>query len=125
MAKAPFKYEMSSPEAGIAVFSLTGRLFGYGNCWDFLETLRDATDDFSGIVIDLGGVEFADSTGVGILVAAYTSVTNAGGKLVLAAMNERVTQILDVLWFMKVLEHSESVSSALAHLASGSTAGDA
>lgn len=119
MGKAAFSHEVSSPKDGVAVFTMKGRLYGYQPCWDFLEELRDSTEKSKGIVLDMGDLEYADSTGVGILATAYTSVTNAGGKLILTRLNDRVRTLLDVLWFLKKVDHTETVEEALMALGTG------
>jgi len=123
MTKPGFRFNQTSPEAGVAIFHLAGRLFGYGPCWDFLESLRDTTDEFPNVILDMENVEYADSTGVGILAAAYASVQNAGGSMVLSGMNDRVRTILDVLWFLKVLEHTPNVEEGLKKLQASATGG--
>jgi anti-sigma B factor antagonist len=119
MSKPAFRSELSSPRDGVAVFTLSGRLYGYQPCWDFLEELRESAEKSKGVVLDLGGVEYADSTGVGILASAYTSVTNAGGKFILTCLNDRVRTILDVLWFLKRVDHTDTVEEALVALGAG------
>ncbi len=119
MSRAAFSHEITKPRDGVAVFTLKGRLYGYQPCWDFLEELRDSTKTSKGIVLDLGEVEYADSTGVGILASAYTSVTNAEGKLILSCLNDRVRTILDVLWFLKRVDHTNTVEEALVALSTG------
>ncbi len=119
MSRAAFSHEITIPRDGVAIFKLKGRLYGYQPCWDFLEELRDSAKTSKGIVLDLGEVEYADSTGVGILASAYTSVTNAEGKLILSCLNDRVRTILDVLWFLKRVDHTNTVEEALVALSTG------
>ena len=47
------------------------------------------------VVIHLGDVHYVDSTGVGALVASFTTVTNAGGQLRVCNLDDRVSQLLD------------------------------
>ncbi len=122
MSKAAFSHEITKPGDNVAVFTMKGRLYGYQPCWDFLEELRDSSAKAKGIVLDLGEVEYADSTGVGILASAYTSVTNAGGKLILSCLNDRVRTILDVLWFLKRVDHTDTVEEALLALGADESA---
>lgn len=123
MTKPGFRFSQNSPESGVVVFSLAGRLFGYSPCWDFLESLRDSTDEYPNVILDMEKVEYADSTGVGILAAAYASVQNAGGDMVLTGLNDRVRTILDVLWFLKILDHAPDVETGLEKLRASAAGG--
>ena len=58
-------------------------------------TFRDALRNLIGqgqkkILLNLGGVSYMDSSGIGELVAGYTTVTAAGGKLKLLNLTHRV-----------------------------------
>ncbi len=119
LSKPAFSHEMSSPRDGVAVYTMRGRLYGYQPCWDFLEELRESAEKSRGIVLDLGGLEYADSTGVGILASAFTSVVNAGGKLILACPTDRVRTILEVVWFLKRVDHADTVEEALGLIGTG------
>lgn len=46
------------------------------------------------VVIDLGEVEFCDSTGLGALVAIWKAIRADGGKLVLARPQDRLRALL-------------------------------
>ena len=46
------------------------------------------------IVVDLGGVEYIDSTGLGILVICFTSLKKQGGALKLVNPNKRNVELL-------------------------------
>ena len=69
------------------------------------------------ILIDLGGVSTMDSSGVGELVSAYTTVTNRDGKLKLANLPSKVADILQITQLITVFEVYESVGEAVASFA--------
>lgn len=46
------------------------------------------------LIIDLADVAYADSAGIGALVAARTLIQQAGGKLVLLSAQRRVREML-------------------------------
>ena len=56
------------------------------------------------ILFNLGGVSTIDSSGIGELVSAYTTVTNRGGKLKLASLPSKVTDILQITQLISVFE---------------------
>lgn len=55
-----------------------------------------ATGDVVNIVVDMSTVEFCDSTGMNVLLAAHRLATERGGSLVLAAPRPAVRKILEV-----------------------------
>ena len=56
------------------------------------------------ILINLGGVTTIDSSGIGELVSAYTTVTNRGGKLKLYNLPAKVSDILQITQLISVFE---------------------
>jgi len=68
---------------------------------DELNTLREAIHSLIGenkkkIILNLAGVDFIDSSGVGELVACFTSVRNTGGELKLLNLTQKVRDVLHV-----------------------------
>ena len=64
-------------------------------------------------VLDLGEVEFLDSTGLGALVALLTRVTARGGDLRLARMPKKVRMIFEITRAHRIFEIFETVEEAL------------
>ena len=63
--------------------------------------LRDAVrgliaQDKKKIILNLAGVDYIDSSGVGELVSSFTTVRNAGGELKLLNLSQKVRDILYV-----------------------------
>ncbi len=115
--KKNFSFTMDQPAAGTAIFRLDGRLRGRPECFEFQEAVRQQVSGSSkGIILDMSGVSHVDSTGVGILAALYTSTKSGSSDLVLAGLTPKVQKILDVLWFLRILKHEETVEAALASL---------
>ncbi len=66
------------------------------------------------ILFDLAGVTTMDSSGIGELVSAYTTVTNREGQLKLASLPKKVTDILQVTQLITVFEVFDTVDEAVA-----------
>jgi len=61
------------------------------------ETLRQLVEkDQLKILLNLGRVSYIDSSGVGELVGAFTTVRNAGGELKLLNLTQKVHDVLFV-----------------------------
>ncbi len=65
------------------------------------------------ILVDLGGVSTIDSSGIGELVSAFTSVSNRGGKLKLVNLPPKVTDILQITQLISVFEVHDNLDEAL------------
>lgn len=90
-------------------------------------TLRDGLDEQlrSGhrrLVVDLGGVTFLDSTGLGVLVALSRTL-RGGGAARLVCNNPRILRLFSITSLDEVLVVHDTVDAALADLGEVSTAG--
>jgi len=65
------------------------------------------------ILADLSAVSTIDSSGIGELVSAYTSVSNRGGKLKLVNLPPKVTDILQITQLISVFEVHDSLAEAI------------
>ena len=68
----------------------------------------------SKIVLNMGGVTSIDSTGIGELVSAYTSVRNAGGELKLLNLTREVRDLLRITKLCTVFDIEDDEPSAIA-----------
>jgi len=67
------------------------------------------------LVLDLAGVSTIDSSGIGEMVACYTTVTKKGGHLKLLRLSPKINDILQVTQLITVFDvfdnEDEAVSS--------------
>ena len=82
-------------------------------------TLRDRISGLldSGVrdlIVDLGRVDFIDSTGLGVLVGALNRARELGGSLQLVCAQERVLKLLRITGLDQVFTVQPSVDRALA-----------
>jgi anti-sigma B factor antagonist len=70
------------------------------------------------IVVDLGGVSYVDSAGLGELVQAYVTTKNREGNLKLLNVTKRLRELLVVTKLLTVFETFDSEADALASFAS-------
>lgn len=64
-------------------------------------------------VLDLSGVEYVDSMGVGYLTVALTTVSRRSGMFVLAAPTKKVEKVLEMLRLLEIFVIFDSVGSAI------------
>ena len=65
------------------------------------------------VVVDLGAVEYIDSTGLGILVICFTSLKKQGGALKLVNPNKRNVELLLLTKLHTVFEVFNEVQDAV------------
>lgn len=70
------------------------------------------------VVVDLAGVGFMDSSGLGALVVAFRALRDTGGRLVLAAVRPPVRNVLAVTSVDRAIQVYDSVPAAGAALSS-------
>jgi anti-anti-sigma factor len=105
------RIEHNDPKA--VVYRLSGLLTDRKDCFDFLDNLRqDVRKGDSCLIINLEKTEHVTSAGVGIIAAAYTSVTNAGGRMCLVGASKRVHTLLELVGLLSVMNHYETESEA-------------
>lgn len=66
------------------------------------------------IVVDMTGVEFLDSTGLGVLVGGLKRVRTHDGSLQLVCTQERILKIFRITGLTKVFPIHDSVDAAVA-----------
>ncbi|MEK6649614.1 MAG: STAS domain-containing protein [Bacteroidota bacterium] len=98
----------------VAVLSLKGDLMGEPETANLRQKIKILIDGSTpNIVLDLGGVRYISSTGLGTLIAALTSVKNKGGDLRLASVTEKVESLFVITQLVKVFKEYETVERAV------------
>jgi anti-sigma B factor antagonist len=65
------------------------------------------------ILLNLAGVKYIDSSGIGELIANYTTVGRAGGQLKLLSLTEKVQDLLVITKLLTVFDVYEEEAEAL------------
>jgi anti-sigma B factor antagonist len=100
---------------GITILDLSGRItLGEGSV-----QLRDGVRDLLSkgskhILLNLGDVNYIDSSGIGELVSAYTTVRNQGGELKLLNLTKKVHDLLQITKLYTVFDIKDDEASAIA-----------
>lgn len=68
------------------------------------------------VVIDMEGVSFVDSTGLGSVIAALKQIRGSQGELRLAAPNQQVRVVLELTTLDRVFPYYATVEEALTGL---------
>ncbi len=115
------KMQVTTRVAGdVAVLDISGRItVGEGNVM-LRELVRDlAAKGHKKFVLNLGEVQFVDSSGLGELVKTHASVKSQGGKLALVNLNKRVSDLLRMTRLSAVFEIEKDEASAIYSMKGG------
>ncbi|MCG3158662.1 MAG: Anti-sigma-B factor antagonist [bacterium] len=99
----------------IVVLELSGKIMGGPDASLLNDKLHELIDKGKiHIVADIGGVEWMNSSGLGILISGLTTMRNNQGELKLANVTERIQNLLMITKLLTVFETYESLEQAIA-----------
>lgn len=79
------------PDGDVVVVTMSGNVMGGPDYEPFHGEVKTLIEKgHRRFLFDFGGVKWINSTGVGIMVSAYTSLRSAEGRMVICRANERV-----------------------------------
>jgi len=98
----------------VTILDLSGPLTGSGGT----ERLRDKVNSLvlqksTRLVVNLGGVAYIDSSGLGEMVTCLTTVTKAGGKLKLLNLTKKNQDLLSITRLATVFDTFDSEAEAV------------
>jgi anti-sigma B factor antagonist len=99
---------------GVTIVDCSGRItLGEGSV-----VMRDVVKDLLAkgnkkILLNLGDVNYIDSSGIGELVAAFTTVRNQGGELKLLNLTKKVHDLLQITKLYTVFDVKDDETSAV------------
>jgi anti-sigma B factor antagonist len=100
---------------GVTVVDLSGRItLGEGSV-QLREAIRDLiSKGQKKILLNLGDVNYIDSSGLGELVSAYTTSKNQGAALKLLSLTKKVKDVLQLTKLYTVFDIYDDEASAIA-----------
>lgn len=98
---------------GFAILNVTGEVDVF-TAPKLREQLINAVEEGERrIIVGLEGVEFLDSTGLGVLVAGLKRVKTHGGTLGVVCARDRILKIFRITGLTKVFALHESIEAAM------------
>jgi anti-sigma B factor antagonist len=103
----------------VAIIDIKGRVtFGEG-----AELLRDKINSllhqgYKKLLLNLSGVDYLDSAGLGEIVGTFATVRRQGGALKLLGLTSRIRDLLSITKLLTVFETFDSESEALGSFSS-------
>jgi stage II sporulation protein AA (anti-sigma F factor antagonist) len=68
------------------------------------------------VILSLKGLEFMDSSGIGVIIGRYKQVVAKGGKMVVCDVNPQVYRLFEMSGMFKILTFQENERHALSSL---------
>jgi anti-sigma B factor antagonist len=101
----------------IVIITLKGDMMGEPDTGTFREKISELLEKgMKKIILDLSGVKWMNSLGLGALISTFTSVKNHGGEMVIANVTKKVESLFMITQLIKVFKHYDSVDDAITAL---------
>ena len=107
-----------SEKNDVILLELSGKIMGGPDATTLNNKLHELIESgHTRVVADLSKVNWMNSSGLGILISALTTIRNAGGDLKLASVTERIQSLLMITKLLTVFETFDSTDEAIASFA--------
>ena len=107
----------TTEKSGVIIVALSGKIMGGPEAGQINEQINNSIDQGKKkIIIDLAEVEWMNSSGLGILIGAITTLKNNDGKLSLVNVSDRVENLLRITKLQSVFTIHPDVETALSSM---------
>jgi anti-sigma B factor antagonist len=103
----------------VTVVSCSGRIMFGDEANALRDFLRQVLTETPRMVLNLSGVTYIDSGGLGTVVGVYSSARGAGADIKLTGLGQRLRDVLQITKLATVFEVFDSEEEALAALGRG------
>lgn len=101
-------------QGDVAILTLKGKLMGGPETQQVHEKVKElAASKVLKVVIDLAGVKWMNSSGLGAIMGSMTTLKNAQGELKLANVTEKVQSLFMITKLITIFDTYESVEEAV------------
>ena len=101
-------------DGDIAILTLKGKMMGGPDMQELHDHIKGLmSDGVNKVVADLGRVKWLNSSGLGTLMGALTTLRNEGGDLKLAHTSDKINSLLMITKLMSIFETYDDVEDAL------------
>ena len=107
----------------VTVVDISGRITLGEGCTQLRELIRDQLSKGNkNILLNLADVTYIDSSGIGELVSAFTTVRSSGGELKLLNLTKKVHDLLQITKLYTVFDVHDDEAKAIASFEKTATA---
>jgi anti-sigma B factor antagonist len=98
----------------VAILDLSGKLMGGPDADVIKDTVKQLIEEgYKNLIVNLQHVPWVNSTGLGILIAGYTTLKREGGSLKLIHVTERIDSILMITKLGTIFESYSDEQQAI------------
>ena len=95
------------------VVSFKGKVMGGPDAQKFQDQISSFLENGKkNIIVDMSDVKFVDSSGIGNIIKAFSTVQQVGGKLKLAGLTDKIKGVLSIVKLDKIFEQYPTVDEA-------------
>ena len=107
--------DLKERQAGdVTILDLTGEVRIGDSSVALRDSIRNLADQGKKkVLLNLGGVKYIDSSGIGELIANYTTLKRGGGQLKLLNLTDRVQNLLVITKLLTVFDAYDNEAEAL------------
>jgi anti-sigma B factor antagonist len=99
---------------GVTIVECSGRLVLGDESANLRHLVKDVLIESKQVVLDLGGVTFIDSSGLGMLAGLFTSARKAGGEIKLSNLDRQTKGLLQMTRLLTIFEVFDRAEDAAA-----------
>jgi anti-sigma B factor antagonist len=99
---------------GVTIVSCSGRIVFGDEATALRDNLKRVLNSSRQIVLNLSGVTYIDSGGLGTLVGVYSSARSAGADIKLTGLGQRIRDVLQITKLVTVFEAYDNEQQAIA-----------
>ncbi len=101
-------------ENDVLILTLSGDLMGGPETVQFKKLIDETIEDeIIQVVVDMAQVQWMNSSGLGMLISALTSLRSSSGDLRLANLSDRIRRPLEITRLDTVFQQFNAVSDAV------------
>ncbi len=101
-------------ENGVVIIEPKGKIMGGPESTALHDLLHDLIEQKkTKVVIDLGKVDWMNSTGLGLMISGLTTMRKADGELKLANVTDKIKSLLTITKLVTVFKSYDSVEEAV------------
>lgn len=107
--------KLDSREAdGVTIVNCNGRIVFGEESTQLREKLKQILTSSRKLILNLSGVSYIDSGGLGTLVGVYSSARSAGADIKLTGLGQRLRDVLQITKLVTVFEVYDNEQQAIA-----------
>ena len=99
----------------VLILEVKGKVMGGPDAAEFQDTIKsEIGNGHKKFIFDLGGVDWMNSSGLGILIGGLTTIKNAEAELKLANVTDKIKSLFMITKLVTIFDSHETVTAALA-----------